>query len=55
MSGAGEGRCESVTLMLDDRFGAIREQCELSEGHKGEHSVAMTACMPLAHLRWPDA
>ena len=48
-------RCAAVLILLDDRWGAMREECELDAGHDGEHSVAYTTTMPLAHMRWSDA
>lgn len=48
-------RCSAVLVILDDRWGSFRDECELDEGHEGEHSIAYTATVPPAHMRWSDA
>ena len=45
-------RCAAVVLLHDDRYGTVRDQCELPAGHAGEHSIEYTATEPVAHLRW---
>lgn len=46
-------RCEARVLLLDDRFGGLRYQCELDAGHVyEEHRVTFDACRPVASLRW---
>lgn len=46
-------RCDAEVLVKDDRFGAIRYQCELDADHLYEqHAVVFTGCEPVAALRW---
>lgn len=46
--------CPSVCLVLDDHWGAIREECDGERGHNGMHHVERSACMPKALLCWND-
>jgi hypothetical protein len=48
------GRCDSVCLMLDDRWGSLSNRCELPEGHGGEHHASLNACIPVAGMVWSD-
>ena len=45
-------RCDEYVILLDDRWGSIRDQCDGEAGHLGEHFVVMTASMPLARMVW---
>ena len=50
----GQTRCPAKVLQLDARFGGIEDQCDLAEGHDGDHRSSRDACMPRAYLGWSD-
>lgn len=47
--------CPSVCLMMDDRWGAIKNPCEGEQGHEGDHFHDLGATMPRARLVWSEA
>lgn len=45
-------RCEAVIMQYDDRWGGIKDRCELEVGHDGLHRVSRDACSPVGWLSW---
>lgn len=45
-------RCTAVTMVGDDRWGAMADVCDLHAGHPGPHVSEQSACNPKAWRSW---